>query len=233
MSKVLPCFLSRIRGQKEEQEPIETFQEEEEDVSEVIPATIPEEDDDLFAVEEGSQNHSIIQPIAWESDDEEASSDSDDHAGNDFSILAEYETSTDEKQLESEIATIVKEREEDLIARIKNAEERSVHKVRLQMHLATLYQESGLFGKAVKLFEEVVGCLEKSLQNEDIYHYAMRCLCVCLREVDRVDNAISLLNKDIDVLVFRKTRNGGGDYHQYYDCEIQRSYEELGNSYMK
>lgn len=202
---------------------------------ETIPATIPDEDDnDLFAVEGCSQNHSIIQPVAWESDEDEPDSESnEDQAGNDFSILAEYETSTDERQLESEIATIVKEREEDLIARISNAEDHSVYKIRLQMHLATLYQESGLFEKAIKQFEEVVSCLEKSLQNEDIYHYALRCLCICLREVDRVDDAINILNKDIDVLVFRKTRNGGGEYRQYYDCEIQRSYEELGNSYMK
>lgn len=197
--------------------------------SEMIPTI---EEDDLFATEGYSQNQSVLQKAVWHSESD-SQSDMSSERGDDFGVLEEYEIEKDINQLEDEVSDLVNTREDELIAGIHEAEEHSSRQLKLQMQLGLLYQENGYFDKAIKEFQIVVDQLEKSIQHEDIYHYALRCLCVCLREVHREDDAVNRLNKDIDILVFRKTRNAGGDYRQYYDCELQRSYEELGNTYMR
>lgn len=214
-----------IRKQKGEQVLVVETVDEEEEEEEIIP--VPMEDDtDLFSIEGESQSRTVIQHIPFEEDVSFSDSESSSERG--LPVLVECE-GTDITQLELS----VKEREDELVSEL-NEVTPGIHQTKLQMELASLYQESGFFEKAVQVYQNVVEKLEKSIQHEDHYHHALRCLSVCLREIDRSEEAVNLLNKDIDILVFRKTRfAGGGEYRQYYDCELQRSYEELGNSYMK
>lgn len=186
-----------------------------------------EDDEDIFSIEGESQGRTVIHHVGTQH--EEFSSDSEESADAPIglSVVAEYEV-TDLTDKESSF----KRQEEELLTAIDETTSTN-HQTKLQMELATLYQENGFFEKAVQSFQTVVQKLEKSIHHEDRYHYALRCLSVCLREIGRNDEALNLLNKDVDVLVFRKTRSaGGGEYRQYYDCELQRSYEELGNTYM-
>ena len=213
-----------------------------------------EDEDDLFTVEEDPHCPSVIHPSAWtvDSDDSTDSTDSYDAVSlqrkyplnvvaevkmtqdsntieND--VIAMEEEEEEEEDIEKDVETMVNEKEEKLVTAIQSTSPNSQKRSKLQMKLASLYQENGFFSKAIQQYQQVVKSLERSLQYEDIYHYALRCLAICLREQQQTERSIDVLNKDIDVLVFRKSRNNN-DYREYYDCELQRSYEELGNSYI-
>lgn len=234
-------MINRIRSQQatvspvnleEVEEEIEEIEEDDMNMDEDSEDT-PVSDHDLFTIEEGSQIQSNVQKAVWhmetEDDSDDDSDDSDSHSPLD--IVTEYPNTQDtENTLESRL----KEKEDALQLEIQQAKENSIHQIKLQLQLALFYQENGYYDQAISNYSHILSILEKSIQHEDIYHHAIRNQSVCLREIKRIEEAIELLNKDVDLLVFRKTRYiGDNDYRYYYDCEIQRSYEELGNCYMR
>lgn len=236
-------MINRIRSQQASVTPVD-LEEVEEEVEEVEEDAMkieeeenedaPLSDHDLFTIEEGSQIQSNVQKAVWHmetEDDDNDDNDEDSSSHSPLAVVAEYPNTQDtEITLESRL----KEKEDALQSEIQQAKENSIHQIKLQLQLALFYQENGYYDQAISNYSHILSILEKSIQHEDIYHHAIRNQSVCLREIKRIEEAIELLNKDVDLLVFRKTRYiGESDYRYYYDCEIQRSYEELGNCYMR
>ena len=218
-------------------------------VSQAVPQALPQtsqasqtsqmvvsSDDELFAEE--SQSDTCAQgALDWR---EESTAESESSVG-DLDVLemveVEGETPGEERNAdETPFEAMLARREKKLQNRIDSKSGNPIAEAKSRMELASFYQENHLWKKAVQQYEEVQRALGHSRHAEEVMHYCVRCLSVCLRELHEpkaAERAVEALNKDIDVLVYRKTRGAAGEFATYYAKELQRDYEELGNCYMK
>ena len=196
---------------------------------------LPEDDDDLFAEESQGETraHELFE---WE---EESAMSSESSVG-DWGVLeaveVENETPADKRNAsgtDSPLDAMMSRREMKLLAKVEAKSVNPVMEAKSRMELASFYQENQQFAKAVTQYERVASLIGNSRKFEELGHCCNRCLSVCLREAEDAEKAVEVLNKDIDVLLFRKTRSVASEFEHYYKCELQRSYEELGNSHMK
>lgn len=196
---------------------------------------LPEDDDDLFAEESQGETraHELFE---WE---EESTMSSESSVG-DWGVLeaveVESETPMDKRnasETDSPLDAMMSRRETKLLAKVEAKSVNPVMEAKSRMELASFYQENHQFAKAVTQYERVASLIGNSRRFEELGHCCNRCLSVCLREAEDAKKAVEVLNKDIDVLLFRKTRNVAREFEHYYKCELQRSYEELGNTHMK
>ena len=145
----------------------------------------------------------------------------------------ESEGETDESLFEEEVGTSHSIEESMLLSQIEATNRNPIKQAKLMFKLGSFYQENAEYEKAVPLFYQIQRILRPFPSHEDISHVAIRCLSVCLREMGDSDRAVDVLNKDIDLLVYRKSRIAGeSEYNDYYESELLRSYEELGNCYI-
>lgn len=189
-----------------------------------------DESEDLFATEGDSQITKRVPILAVPDSSEESS---DDEKGN-LDVVAEMEVDCDSGQFpQRQIDTVLHEQEEALKSRIasKSRNPLSVAKIRLQ--LGEFYERSGRYSDAVNEYRCIQSLIGKSSQTEELYHLSSRRLGVSLRELGELNESVRVLNKDVDVLVYRRGRSVSGEYSEYYDSELCRSCEELGNSLMR
>ena len=182
------------------------------------------EEEELFTQEEDS-SRVVTRPAKMVVNDD----DDDEDGENDQSEGGE----TDESLFEEETGTSHSLEESMLLSQIEATNRNPIKQAKLIFKLGSFYQENAEFEKAVPLFYQIQRILRPFPSHEDISHVAVRCLSVCLRELGDSDKAVEVLNKDIDLLVYRKSRIAGeSEYNDYYESELLRSYEELGNCYI-
>ena len=182
--------------------------------------------DDLFATEGDSQMIKKV-PIYAVPDSSEESSDDEEHGNLD--VLAEMEVACDKVPME----TVLQEQEEALKSKIalKSGNPKSEAKIHLQ--LGEFYERSGRYSDAVNEYRCIQSLIGNSRETEELYHLSSRRLGVSLRELGELKESVRVLNKDVDVLVYRRGRCMNREYGEYYDSELCRSCEELGNSLMR
>ena len=168
------------------------------------------EEEELFAREEDSQQENPRHSRYVVEDD------------------GQTDASSDEELMTNDTLT-----ESVLLDQIEATSRNPVKQAKLAFKLGSFYQENTDYAKAIPLFRQVQRLLRAFPSHEDLSHVATRCLSVCLRESGDTDTAVDVLNKDIDLLVYRKSRTAGeSEINDYYESELLRSYEELGNCYI-
>lgn len=159
--------------------------------------------------------------------------DSDDKSQEEGREGKKEEDESDESLFEEETGTSHSVEESLLLSQIEATNRNPIKQAKLLFKLGSLYQENTDYEKAIPLFFQIQRILRPFPSHEDISHVAIRCLSVCLRESGDSNKAVDVLNKDIDLLVYRKSRIAGeSEYNDYYESELLRSYEELGNCYI-
>lgn len=185
------------------------------------------EEEELFTQEEDSCRV-VTRPSKMIVNDDD---DNEDENNNNNESVGEGET--DESLFEEEAGTSHSIEESMLLSQIEATNRNPIKQAKLIFKLGSFYQENAEYEKAVPLFYQIQRILRPFPSHEDISHVAVRCLSVCLRELGDSDKAVDVLNKDIDLLVYRKSRIAGeSEYNDYYESELLRSYEELGNCYI-
>ena len=134
--------------------------------------------------------------------------------------------------LEQHVETALTDQEDYLKAKITAKSGNPLSEAKSRMHLGSFYQQAGRYTDATAEYRKVQNLIGLSPRHEELYHASSRSLGVSLRESGDLKGSVSVLNKDVDVIVVRRGRNAGHELHDYYDAELCRSCEELGNSWM-
>lgn len=211
-------------------------------------------DEDLFSPEESyippfrsdgfSANPSTTSTTYRKTNDDDGDEDSEDDSNDededggrqhDWYVLAENELACegeDSQELDNRIETALTDQEDVLKAKITSKSGNPLAEAKSRMHLGSFYQQAGRFADATTEYRKVQNLVGLAPRHEELYHASSRSLGVSLRASGKLDESVEILNKDVDVIVYRRSRSAGNEFNDYYDAELCRSCEELGNSWM-
>lgn len=214
-AKRLKLHLDRIREEAGTPEEVELEEWREESVDD-SPSISTDSSDDLFATESETPAQG---DLAGTDSEPESVSDGE------MAVVAEVAGKVHEDSVEK--------KEEELRAQVAETAGNPVLAAKAYLKLGRFLQTSGRFTEACDAYRHVQSEIGGNIAWEEVYHASCRYLGQSLREIGQIQESVKILNKDVDVIVFRRSRTPRGENRDYYDTEFCRSCEELGNSWFQ
>ena len=214
-AKRLKLHLDRIRDDAGTPEEVELEEWREESVDD-SPSISTDSSDDLFATEGETPGEGML---AGNDSEPESVSDGE------MDVVAEVAGKEHEDSLEQQ--------EQSLRSQVAGTAGNPVLAAKSYLKLGRFFQMNGRFTEACDAYRHVQSEIGGNIAWEEVYHASCRYLGQSLREIGQIQESVKILNKDVDVIVFRRSRSPRGENRDYYDTEFCRSCEELGNSWFQ